>query len=262
MATAPGASALPLFYSGLEPLSAEKHGDYRMRRLGAAPFLARHHAVPLTTDEFPLVQRRMPIVFAVGENPVPLALMGLNEGVNVFVDDAGRWSDADMYVPAYVRRYPFMLAKRSPDAESLTLCFDPGAEAIGPFPDGQPLFENGQVTAVTNGILQFAQQFEQAGNRTGQFMKEIGALDLLIDGEMQIQPEGAAQPFVYRGFRMVEEQRLDALDEAQLGRMAKSGMLALIHAHLFSLSLVRDIFARQMALGKAPPAPPQPDQGA
>ena len=40
-----------------------------------------------TVDEFALLQRHYPIVFSVGDQPVPLALMGLNEGVNVFFED-------------------------------------------------------------------------------------------------------------------------------------------------------------------------------
>ena len=63
MASAP---QLPLFYKGLEPLSSETHADYRMRIQDKAPFLAGQHAIPITVDEFPLVQRHMPIVFSVG----------------------------------------------------------------------------------------------------------------------------------------------------------------------------------------------------
>ena len=87
------------------------------------------HAIPLTVDEFPLVQRHMPIVFSVGDDPVPLALMGLNEGVNVFVDDDGKLTENRCYVPAYVRRYPFMLARLRPDTDELSLCFDPTSDA-------------------------------------------------------------------------------------------------------------------------------------
>ena len=58
---------MPLFYHGLEPLSSELHGNYRVRRQDRAPFLANQHAVPITVDEFPLAQRHMPIVFTVGD---------------------------------------------------------------------------------------------------------------------------------------------------------------------------------------------------
>ena len=251
MASAPQQS-LPLFYNGLEPLSSEAHADWKVKPQDTAPFLIDQHAVPITVDEFGLVQRMMPIVFSGGEDPVPLALMGLNEGVNVFIDDDGKLTDAFIYVPAYIRRYPYMLARLNPQAEELSLCFDPTSPALGRSDDGQPLFENGQPSAITKDILAFAEQFEQAGARTQQFMKELAELDLLIDGETTIQPDGAAQPFVYRGFQMVNEEKLTDLRGDQLRKMMKSGMLPLIHAHLFSLSLMRDIFARQAQIGKNP----------
>ncbi len=41
-----------------------------------------------------------------------------------------------------------------------------------------------------------------------------------------------------------------------LRKMMKSGLLPLVHAHLFSLSLMREIFARQVAQGGVPEANP------
>ncbi|URW76226.1 SapC family protein [Sphingomonas donggukensis] len=255
MATAPGADALPLFYNDLRPLSSEEHADWRIQPANAAPFLANQHAVPLTVEEFPMVARRMPIVFAVGDDPVPLALMGLNEGVNVFLDGEGKLLDPETYVPAYVRRYPYLLARLRPDADELSLCFDPSSDTIGAFEEGERLFENGQPTELTKAILSFAEQFEQAGQKTAAFVKEVRDLGLMIDGEVSIQPEGAAQPFVYRGFQMIDEAKLNELRGDQLRKMAQSGMLPLIYAHLFSLALMRDVFAKQAQMGKAPAQP-------
>ena len=253
MASAP----LPLFYNGLEPLSSETHANYRVRAQNAAPFLIGQHAIPLTIDEFPLVQRAMPIVFSVGDEAIPLALMGLNEGVNVFIDDEGKAIGDGFYVPAYVRRYPYMLARLRPDAQELSLCFDPTADSIGPFEEGEPLFTDGQPSEATKAILQFNETFEQAGARTAQFMKELKEAELLMDGEVSIQPDGAAQPFIYRGFQMVNEEKLADLRGDQLRKMGKSGMLPLLYAHLFSLSLMREIFGRQMQLGQVPQPTPQ-----
>ena len=249
MASAP---QLPLFYNGLEPLSSETHHDYRMRIMDRAPFLSGQHAIPVTVDEFPLVQRHMPIVFSVGPDAIPLGLMGLNEGVNVFVDDEGKLVEDTFYVPAYVRRYPFMLAKLRPDADELSLCFDPTADAIGAFEDGEPLFADGNPSDVTKNVLQFNESFEQAGQRTQQFIAELKDLDLLMDGEVSIQPDNGDQPFIYRGFQMVNEEKLRDLRGDQLRKINQSGLLPLLYAHLFSLSLMRDVFARQAAQGKQP----------
>ena len=248
MASAP----LPLFYNGLEPLSSETHATWRVRQLDVAPFLVGQHAIPITTDEFPLVQRFMPIVFSIGDDAIPLALMGLNEGVNVFVGDDGKLTENNLYVPAYVRRYPYMLARLRPDSEELSLCFDPTSEAIGAFDEGDALFENGQPSQVTKSILDFSEQFEQAGARTQAFMNELRELDLLMEGEVTIQPEQEQPPFVYRGFQMVNEEKLAALRGDQLRKMSQSGMLPLLYAHLFSLSLMREIFGRQAQQGKMP----------
>jgi hypothetical protein len=246
MASAPQSQQLPLFYKDLQPLSSQQHGDFRIR------FLATQHAIPLTVEEFPMAQRFMPIVFSAGEDPVPLALMGLNDGVNVFFDGEGKMIEENFYVPAYIRRYPYLLARLRPDTDELSLCFDPTSEHVGAFEDGEPLFADGEPTETTKSILQFNEQFEQAGARTSAFMQELKELGLLMDGETAIQPEGAEQPFIYRGFMMVDDKKLQELRGDQLRKMAQSGMLPLIYAHIFSLGLMRDIFARQVRQGKMP----------
>lgn len=248
-------SQLPLFYNALEPLSSEAHAKFKARMMDRAPFLAKTHAVPLTVEEFPLVQRHMPIVFSTGDDPIPLALMGLNEGVNVFMDDDGQLLNPETYVPAYVRRYPYMLARLRPDAEELSLCFDPTCEAIGEFKDGEALFVDGQPSDLTKGVLQFNETFEQAAQMTAAFMREVVELGLLTDGEVTIQPEGAAQPFVYRGFQIVDENKLKELRGDQLRKINQSGMLPLLYAHQFSLALMREVFGKQLQAGKVP----QPD---
>jgi hypothetical protein len=240
MASAPQSQQLPLFYNGLEPLSSQTHADFRLRAFDKIPLLADQHAVPVTVEEFPMVQRFMPIIFSVGDEPVPLALMGLNEGVNTFFDAEGKLTETNFYVPAYIRRYPYLLARLRPDTDELSLCFDPTAGLIG------------EPTETTKNILQFNEQFEQAGARTGMFMKELKELGLLMDGEVSIQPDGAAQPFVYRGFMMVDENKLNELRGDQLRKIAQNGMLPLIYAHLLSLAMMREIFGRQMRLGKVP----------
>jgi len=249
MASAP---QLPLFYQGVQPLSSQEHADFRFKPADRLAFLGTQHVVPITVEEFPLVQRRMPIVFSVGDEPVPLGLMGLNEGVNVFFDEEGALNEQDFYIPAYIRRYPFILARLRPDSDDLSLCFDSGTDMIGQTEEGEKLFENGEPSDLTKNILSFNEQFEQAGQRTAMFMKELKDLGLLIDGEVSIQPEGAAQPFVYRGFLMVDEKKLTELRGDQLRKIVQNGMLPLIYAHLFSLSLMRDIFGRQLRQGKVP----------
>jgi hypothetical protein len=251
-----------MFYNAVEPISLDLHGKMKVRSMTSMPAMGSSHAVPLTVDEFSLVQRNFPIVFSSGGPPVPIALMGLNEGVNVFLDENGRALDPTIYVPAYLRRYPFLLARLRPDTDELSLCFDPTSGTIGDFEEGEPLFDGDQPSDATKAILDFCEQFEAAGQRTNAFIEDLVKSDLLMDGEVAIQPEGFDQPFIYRGFRMVDEEKLRNLRGDELRKMNQNGMLPLLFAHLFSLSQMRDVFARQMQQGKAPaavPAQPAPE---
>jgi hypothetical protein len=258
MASAAPNLNLPLLYKTIEPINLDQHGKMKVRRLTSMPDASRLHTIPVTVDEFSLVQRHYPIVFSVGDMPYPIALMGLNEGINVFLDENGRSDDPSLYIPAYLRRYPFLLAKLRPDSDELSLCYDVTSGAIGDFEDGEPLFDGDQPSDAAKAILEFCEQFETAGLRTASFVEELAQGDLLMDGEVAIQPEGSEQPFIYRGFRMIDEEKIRNLRGDELRKMNQNGMLPLIFAHLFSLSQVRDVFGRQMQQGKVPEMVPQP----
>ncbi len=129
---------------------AAVHANYKARPTDKAPYLANAHAIPLTVDEFIIAQRYYPIVFSAGENPVPLALMGLNEGVNVFIDDEGKPHNP-VYIPAYVRRYPFMLARLDPTPRSCRSASIPTSDLVGEFEDGKPLFDGDKPSETLNG---------------------------------------------------------------------------------------------------------------
>ncbi len=251
MASAPQPQ-LPLFYKDLMPLNSRDHAHWKVGAMEDASFLAQTHAVPLTSDEFIDAQRHFPIVFTAGDNPLPIALFGLNEGVNTFMED-NKLTSA-VYVPAYARRYPFMLAKLRPDAEELSLCFDPTTGVIGKMDEGLALFdEQTQPTEYTQGVLDFCRRFEESGQRTKQFMEELMKLGILMDGEIAItRNDDPEKPFVYRGFQMVNEEKLRELPLDTLDMLNKNGMLILIHAHLFSLNLMRVLFERQVLQGKMP----------
>lgn len=255
MASAPANQQLPVFYKELIPLNSQQHASWKSKPLEDSKFLVNQHAVPVTVEEFPLAQRNFPIIFSAAEKPVPLALMGMNEGVNVFVDEEGKFTQ-QIYIPAYIRRYPFMLARLRPDAQDMSLCFDPQAGNIGEFDEGQAFFDGTEATEHTKNILGFCENYEQAMQRTSVFVDELLKSDLLMDGELKIENETFEKPFLYRGFKMVNEEKLRDMRGDELRKWNQNGMLPLIYAHLFSLSVMRDIFSEQARQGKMPQLAP------
>lgn len=255
MASAAPQQNLPLLYNDIVPLSSQDHAKYKLQVRPKMPFLAKTHAVPVTIDEFVVVQRHMPIVFSSGGNPVPLALMGLNQGVNIFLNEEGGLAGNPVYMPAYARRYPFLLAKLRKDSEELSLCFDPTTDIVGDYDEGEPLFEGSDTTDTIKSLLQFCEQVETSGHRTISFVEELVKAELLMEGEVAIDTPNSDKPFVYRGFQMVNEEKLKEIRGDQARKFVQSGIMPLIYAHMMSLQLVRDIFAMQLQQGKVPPQP-------
>lgn len=233
---------MPLFYKSVVPISTQFHPMHGLVPSTTVEFTRISHAIPITVDEFAVAQRSFPVVFGMGENPAPLALLSLIDGLNLFIDADGKWQDG-AYLPAFVRRYPFMLAKLGPDATDLSLCFDDTAGLVTPQAEDK-LFDGDQPTDTTKRILDFCGQFEQAIARTRGFMEEMEKLELLTDGEVTIQQPGR-EPAVYRGFRMVAEERLHNLRGDQARKMVQNGMMGLIYAHLFSLSQITMLFEKE-----------------
>ena len=240
MASQPAAQ-LPLFYQNLIPLSSEVHADWGLNERTELNFAKATHAIPITVDEFVMAQRHYPIVFTEGAEGVPLALVGLKEGQNLFIDDRGFWAE-NTYVPAYVRRHPFMLARLTADSDVLSLVFDDQAGIVAADAANKLFDADKQTTETTKSIMSFCEQFEQAIARTKSFMEELNKLDLLMEGQAQIQNPGMDQPATFAGFRMIDEKKLQNIRGDQARKMVQNGMLGLVYAHLFSLSNMRVLF--------------------
>lgn len=236
---------LPPPYKSLTPLSSSTHAKFGMlTERTSLEFMRNMNVVPLVSDEIRDAQRHYPIVFSTGEMAMPLALVGLKEGENLFLEPDGTWRKG-CYIPAYVRRYPFVLARLRPDTPEMTLCFDDTSNEIGESV-GSPFFENGESSEVTRNILKFCEDYEQALARTRFFSEELARHELLMDGEVSIQNDQMPQPQTFRGFRMVSDQKILDLRGDQARKLVQNGALPLIYAHLMSLTLISQLFAESL----------------
>jgi hypothetical protein len=225
-----------LFYGQPEPLSVEAHG-----KLGANPvdkpyaFVGQTNLVPLTVTEFAPAALSYPVIF-VGEARQPVAVMGLRAGENLFVSAEGDFR-AEAYIPAYVRRYPFVFANDEVQ-KRLILCVDRAAPFISEG-GSTPLFENGQPSAYTRQAMEFCNNFEQERQRTDAFVQLLKDLDLLDVREALFTPRNpdgtAGQQQKLAEYYAVSEDKLKALPADKLAELRDNGALGQIYAHLVSL---------------------------
>lgn len=226
-----------LFYKQPEPLSPEMHGKLGVKQTDAPFRFARGgHAVPLTVGEFPLAAVSGPIIF-VGEEKTPIAVMGLNSGENMFIDEKGVF-EPGVYIPAYIRRYPFVFAQDD-DAKQMVLCVDRAAEFVVEGGD-MPFFEkDGKPSDYTQRCMEFCNNFEVERQRTVSFVQLLKDLDLFeskVANFTPVNPDGSqGEPQKIADYFGVSEEKLNKLPADKLVEIRDNGALGQIYAHLLSL---------------------------
>ena len=228
-AKAPEAS-MPMFYTSPRPLDRVRDGKMKLNRPTDFKFAAKTNAIPLLVDEFPLAAAYYPIVFADGPVPVPAAVVGLKNDSNLFVGKDGGWVPG-AYLPAYVRRYPFILMD-DPDNKQFVLCIDEASDLLkeqGEF----GLFDGDEPSAFTKSAMEFCAALRQQGDATDEFVKALKEYDLLVPNNAEIEgPDGSKLQL--SGFLIVDPKKFDALPDSVILQWRKKGWLGLVYAQLLS----------------------------
>lgn len=206
-------------------------------------FSKNTNSVFLAASEFAEASHDYPIVFVGKEGGSfnAAALVGLSGDENLMVQTDGTWEPGS-YIPAFIRRYPFVLAGDQ-SAETLTVWVDEayaGLNSTG----GESLFNaDGTETAYLKNLVEFMRLFHADMNRTHAFATQLASLGLLSSKVITVDFEG--QKTNLDGLWVVDEQKLQTLSDAQSLELMRSGLLGLIYAHLLSLNNVVRLARRQ-----------------
>jgi hypothetical protein len=227
------AASPPIRNSRIVPLDARRHAGLGVASHGDHRWCAQRNAVPLTVEEFFRAALSYPIAWARGDDDhyAPMAILGLRNHENLFVDTAGRWRDGS-YVPAFVRRFPFSLASVPDDAERRVICVDEAELSR----DATPalLDAQGQMTASWESIRQLLAAIDAGWQQTQDLSRRIEALGLLAPFDAVAVPRQGVRAQL-QGLYRIDEARLAALDAAELKTLLTQGELRAIYAHLLSL---------------------------
>jgi hypothetical protein len=219
-----------MFFSSIGHLEMDKDGGMFVSAPKKFKFAAKTNAVPLLVDEFPMAAANYPIVFAAGDSPVPAAVVGVSNDANLFLDDNGQWLGGS-YLPAYVRRYPFLLMD-DPNQKQYVLCIDETSEMLAPTGE-YALFKDGKPTQFTQSAMNFCASLRQQGEATDEFVKALKEYNLLMKNDAQIDmPNGSKLQLA--GFQVIDPKKFDMLPDNVYLSWRRKGWIGLIYAHLLS----------------------------
>lgn len=232
-------NALPLFYSNPVALDKQQHASTSLTQNMNFNFAKKVNAVPVTMIELPNIMQFYPIAFSASAPATPLAILGLRNDENLFINEKGEWM-ANTYVPAYIRRYPFIFAQ-SDNNERLTLCVD-DTSGILEQNNKNPLFTpEGDLTALTQHALDFCRSYQAAAEQTLEFSKAIEASGILIDRHAEIRLADD-QAITLSGFRQIDEPAYYALSNDTIQEWHTKQWTRFIYAHLLSVGNWQNLF--------------------
>jgi len=222
-----------MFYEEATPISKERHADLSVRTGTDFSFAKNVNSVPVTAVEFLPAAAEYAIVFAGSEEAVmPAVVLGAMQDQNCFVDENGHWKAK--FVPAFVRRYPFVFAG-SDNGDRLTLCIDETFAGCNREGRGERLFDaDGERTQYLSGVLRFQQEFQAHFNATRAFCRKLKDLDLLEPVQARFTIPGG-NGHALGGIQAINRQKLKALPDDQLAAVVRSDELELAYLHLHSL---------------------------
>ncbi len=232
-----------LIYGEAQAVNKHKHRDWSVKAGEDFGFARELNSVPLTAVEFIPASADFAIVFAgEGENIVPVAVLGVREQQNLFVDGEGKF-DA-RYVPAFLRRYPFVFSS-SDDGQNFTLCIDEAFAGCNQDNRGERLFDSdGEQTQYLSNVLTFLKEYQVHFNRTRAFCQKLKELDLLEPMGAEFSAPGSTDKQTLTGFMVINRTKLKALDGEQLSLLAKTDALELAYVHLQSLRNLSALLGR------------------
>ncbi len=241
----------PLFYKNVVPLSRERHQSWYVDMAQGYGFTRETNSIYVAGTEFPMAAREYPIVFAKDalENLVPVAMLGVRPNENLMVNADGSW--AGTYVPAYIRRYPFILANANTEGTTFAVCIDESYSGFNTVGEGERLItDSGEHGEILQNSVKFLEEFHKHSEITVAFCKAVAAADLVEPVQANFELTSGGK-FSLAGLYCVPRNRIKALSPTDLKMFVDRDYMDLLYLHIYSLSNMDKLMERYDELESA-----------
>ncbi len=224
-----------MFYNSPVPLDKSKHANLKFKHLDNLSFAGNANSVPLAGFEFFACGRNHPVMFVKNAKDefIPIALLSLTPKGHHLGD---QWED--VYVPAFIRRYPFILE----DQKGIVM-FDESCANLQE-EEGEPLFDGeGESTDTLKNIVRFLETVDRGYRATEEYVKALTEKDLLQPCQNTIK--FTDNTLKLDNLYVVEEKSfVEKLSDEEIAAWFKKGWIAWTYAHLNSVSSLHDVIKR------------------
>ena len=212
-------------FQNAQTLDKNLHGSLRFQPAADFAFARGLTTAPLAPTEIPEAAQFYPVLFSQSGLLNPIAVLGLRER-NVFLNEKNQWTEA--YVPVHVRRYPFILG-RIGDTDDYVLAADMDAPQFNTT-EGELVFtEKAEFNPSFGKVLELLNSYEKNLREGRVILNELETTGVLVAKDLNFR-EGH-EVHLIGGFRIVDREKVMALDDATLARWVRSGLMSLLELH-------------------------------
>ena len=227
-------------FGRVQPLQPSKHGQLKFQASHDLSFTKSMQTVPLAFTELPEASKYYPIIFGDTETPFPAALLSLQKDSNQYLRPDGRW--AAPYIPAHIRRYPFVLQAREQEDDFL-VSIDVAAPHFGEV-EGTPLFDaEDKPTALVEEAIKFLEILQRDMRATREMMNIVKDFDIL--GIRNIERKQGDVSDIIAACLVVDAEKLDKLDQEKFMELRSKRILPMLYAAQFSQTNFRMLSANE-----------------
>lgn len=222
----------------LVPLDKEKHKSLKISPLENLKFAKDLSFVPVLANEVALVAEMFPVVFTADKTPSLVSLTSLEKG-NLAINADGKY--ITRYVPLYLRKHPFSLVSNEKDTNQKIVLIDEEASCLSKSKGKQLFTKNGEESETLKGAISFLKDYEAKKVTTAAVIEEINKSGILEDREISVG-EGKDKKVLVKGFKVVNREKLNKLDDATLASWVRKGIISFINYHINSLEKIEVLF--------------------
>lgn len=239
---------LPLYYQKPAVLHFGEHRTLGLAGADGYGYTADSAAVPLNVGEFMPAIRHYPIVFTNAAEPMPLVVIGLQQH-NLQLDSDGKSWRAGNYIPAYVRRYPFIIVD-TPDPDQHLLAVEMTSTRVVDTASsvGERFFDTeGVASSMAAQAMALCRSYHEDHKKTLAFSQALQANGLLTDQKVEFTL-ATGERLLLDGFKGVDRVALNKLSGPTLLAWRDAGWMDLIALHLSSQQNWQLLIDRQVAI--------------
>ena len=216
-------------YKNIKILDKEKLKALKFDDVNTSEIAKNIGLIPLGFSEVWYASHDCPVIISSGENAEFLAFTGITPEISIF-------NKSDIYIPAFIRAYPFLNVEVKDDKEQLNsvIAFDNNSDFVSEDKEFDIFDEDKNLTKEALAKVELVRELNRQRDISKKIIAELKSNDLLIKKDLRININ-SEEKTILSEFYIIDIQKFVQLDDETVASWARKGWMGILDAHLKSI---------------------------